>query len=292
MADTAGTVEIPGVGSRRASRFSHEAMATVFSLLVIHDDRRYAHQAAAAAWAECDRLEQEFSRFIENSDISRLNGLPLNSSITIGMDTYECLRISSEITMATGGAFDVTLGTAVRPAGSAPEPPFLFDPHTYTVTRTHPRAQIDLGGIGKGYAVDRIAGLLDEWEIPAALVSGGRSSVLALDPPPGEKGWRVSISHPATGTVLKELNLVRRCLSGSGLEKGEHILDPRTGKPVTGRIAAWSLCPAAAEGDALSTAFMVMDEEETGRFCKQRDECAAMIVDDHGEFRLFGECSP
>lgn len=288
MGDTADSLEIPGKRTHHAFRFGHEAMATLFSLLIIHEDRVYAHQAAAAAWAECDRLEQEFSRFIENSDISRLNALPVNDSVTIGVDTYECLRIAGELTLATGGAFDITLGTGYGPAQREPAPPFMFDPDTYRVTRTHPRAQIDPGGIGKGYAVDRIAELLNEWEIRTALISGGRSSVLALDPPPGEEGWPVSISHPRSGKALKELSLSRQCLSGSGLEKGEHIVDPRTGKPVTHRIAAWSLCPTAAKGDALSTAFMVMGEHAIACFCWERPEYGAMIIGTHRELQLFG----
>lgn len=265
-------------------RVTHEAMAAVFTLLISHEDQRYAHQAAAAAWSECDRLERELSRFIENSDISRLNSLTLHQRTVIGVDAGECLRRCGELKSATKGAFDVTIGTAAPLPGAAAAPPFAFDPDTWTVTRLHPRAVIDLGGFAKGYAVDAIAGLLKEWEITSVLISGGRSSVLALEPPPGQEGWNVTVSRPGTREVLETLTLARCCLSGSGLQKGAHIINPATGEPVTGTRAAWALSPDASAGDALSTAFMVMDQEDIAAFVGSHPEYGAMILRADGQF--------
>jgi thiamine biosynthesis lipoprotein len=133
--------------------------------------------------------------------------------------------------------------------------------------------------MGKGYAVDQMAKLLREWSIDVALVHGGYSSVLALDAPPDMKGWPVTLSHPGKQkTTLAKLYFHGRALSGSGLQKGQHIIDPRTGRPVKAKRAAWSSAPDAATGDALSTAFMVMDPDEIEEYCRRHPDVAAMII--------------
>ena len=95
-------------------RFSHEAMATTFELLIVHEDKRYASQAAVAAFDEVDRLENELSRFLENSDVTRINNLPAHQSLQLGLDTFECLKIAKRIYNETNGAFDVTIGTLLK----------------------------------------------------------------------------------------------------------------------------------------------------------------------------------
>ena len=92
-------------------RFYHEAMATTFEVTILSEDSRYAQQAARAAFDELDRLEAELSRFIENSDISRINNLAANQPLRIGLATFECLQLSVEIYNDTNGAFDITFGS-------------------------------------------------------------------------------------------------------------------------------------------------------------------------------------
>jgi thiamine biosynthesis lipoprotein len=108
--------EIPLVKSSLDSvsgirRFSHEAMATTFEVIILHEDARYAQQAARAAFDELERLEADLSRFIENSDISRINNLTANQPLLVGLDTFECLQLSTEMYDRTKGAFDVTVGS-------------------------------------------------------------------------------------------------------------------------------------------------------------------------------------
>ena len=139
--------------------------------------------------------------------------------------------------------------------------------------------QIDLGGIGKGYAVDKLAELLREWSINVALVSGGYSSVLALDAPEGMKGWPLTLRNPANRKqILAKPFLHNRALSGSGIKKGGHIIDPRKAQPVEGKIASWSCTSNAAMADALSTAFMIMDSDEIEKYCSDHPDNAAMII--------------
>lgn len=284
---------IPGM-----KRFSHEAMATTFEVIVIHEDEKYARQAAAAAFEEVNRLEAELSRFIDNSDISRINNLPANKPLLLGLDAFQCLQLSCQIYAETEGAFDVTIGPLLncwRNKDGSPRIPsreevnrarqrtgtnlLQLDEDKYTIELLAAPIQIDLGGIGKGYAVDRMAELLREWSIDTALISGGYSSVLALDGPAGTKGWPLTISNPIQRKeILARPHLTERALSGSGLKKGQHIIDPRSMRPVKGKIAAWSSAPDAAKADALSTAFMVMSPQQIEQYCSKNPDIMAMIM--------------
>jgi thiamine biosynthesis lipoprotein len=284
---------------RDVRRFSHEAMATVFEVHGLHPDERYAAQAAQAAFNLVDRLERELSRFLPNSDIARINRLAAGESARVSPSTLECLVVARHIFDLTGGAFDVSIGTGL--------PSLELDPNGFLVRATKGGVQVDLGGIGKGYAVDRMAELLEEWGLGLALVHGGFSSVLALDPPTGHDGWPLTLSDPsAPSRVLARLSVRQTALGASGLRKGDHIVDPRTGEPARGRLAVWVAVPrpevagtealadegprvaAAAVTDALTTAFMLLDLDEIEGLCARSPGLEAWILPEaadgpHGE---------
>lgn len=284
---------IPGM-----KRFSHEVMATTFEVVIIHDDEKYARQVAAAAFEEVNRLEAELSRFIENSDISRINNLPANQPLVLGHDAFKCLQLSCRIYVETNGAFDVTIGPPMNLRRNENGSPRItteqelhrarqhtgtnllqLDEDEHTIKLLSSPVRIDLGGIGKGYAVDRMAELLLEWSIDTALISGGYSSVLALEAPAGTKGWPLSLSNPANPKeILARPNLHGRALGSSGLKKGQHIINPRTNQPVKNKLAAWSSAPDAATTDALSTAFMVMSIDEIEQYCSSHPEISTMVM--------------
>ncbi len=279
-------------------RFVHEAMATTFEVIVQHEDRAYAQQAARAAFDELDRIEGEMSRHLETSDVTRINHLPAGQAVQVGLDTFACLTISAKVHAQTGGAFDVTVGFLVdcwldqekKPKTPSPgELQFarehtgmhliLFDEPTHAVALTKSPVRVDLGGIGKGYGVDRMAEMLREWSIDRALIHGGFSSVLAMDAPRGASGWPVTLSHPSNrDRTLACLELERVAVSGSGVEKGRHIIDPRIARPVEGKLAAWSMAPDATRADALSTAFMVMTAEEVEDYCAEHPAVRGLLV--------------
>ena len=91
--------------------FQHEAMAAVFEIYIVHEDLEYAEQAARAAFRAIDKLEAQLSRFVENSDISRINNLKAGHSTVVGLDTFECLELCVQINKDTFGAFDITVGS-------------------------------------------------------------------------------------------------------------------------------------------------------------------------------------
>ncbi len=266
-------------------RFSHEAMATVYELYIVSADSGYASQAARAAFDLIDRLENELSRFIPNSDISRVSQLAAGEETQIGAAALECLVIARHMFELTGGRFDVSIGTGLLS--------LEIDAEASIVRATRGGVRVDLGGIGKGYAVDLIGELLDEWELGEALVHGGFSSVLALEGPSGAAGWPLTLSDPnRPSRVLTRLNVHQAALGASGIRKKDHIVDPRTGVPVRGRLASWAAVPrpatgsagdgprlaAAAVTDALTTALMMLSPEEIGELCKRSPGLEAWIL--------------
>jgi len=279
-------------------RFSHQAMATTFEIIIQHEDARYAEQTAWQAFDELDRLEGELSRFIENSDISRINNLPAGQPLLIGLAAFECLQLSAQIHAETHGAFDVTIGSLLkcwlnkdRTLRSPSEGELnlarrrtdmnliKLNEATVSVELMTSPVQIDLGGIGKGYALDVMAELLRDWSIETAVIHGGFSTVLAMSAPAGTKGWPLTLSNPLhRSKTLAYVHLQNRAVSGSGVQKGQHIIDPRTGRPAAGCRAAWACAGDGATADALSTAFMVMSPEEIERYCVRHPDTLAMVI--------------
>ena len=289
-------------------RFSHEAMGTFFEIFIPGSDSDYAGQAAREAFREIDRLERLFSRFDRASEISRINRLPPGGEIAVGIETFDCLSLAESVRLETDGAFDINARVAGRkgpdgePAGrpSYPGPlgaafELIRDAGNYLVRRPAnlppelPAPDLDLGAIGKGYAVDRALEVLRDWGVSDALIHGGTSTALAAGSPvPGDLGgWPVGVGAGwpcAPASVL----LSGRALSGSGTEvKGEHILDPRTGRPARGFLAAWASAPSAALSDALSTAFFIMSLDEIEACAGRNPEVWACLVVSYGDVRIF-----
>jgi thiamine biosynthesis lipoprotein len=275
---------------RDVRRFSHEAMATVYEVYALHPDPGYAAQAAQAVFDLIDRLEGELSRFRTNSDITRINHLAAGEHTRVSPSTLECLAIARHMFDLTDGAFDISIGTGLAS--------LELDPDAFVVCATVSGVRVDLGGIGKGYAIDLAGELLEEWDLGTVLVHGGFSSVLALDPPPGTEGWPLTLSDPTTpGRVLARLSPRQTGLGASGIRKKDHIVNPRTGTPVRNRLAAWVTVPrpeahsveaageggrrlaAAAVADALTTAFMMMSPAEIEHLCAHGPGVEAWILE-------------
>ncbi len=282
---------------QQAHRFTHYAMGTVFEIRCIHEDAVYAGKAAQAAFDLIDHIEIELSQHRSSGDVARVNRLKSGSSTQVGPWAMECLLIAGYFYRQTGRAFDISLGSGLEQ--------LELLPRQSSVCAHKDGIHLDLGGIGKGYAIDRAAELLDEWGIRQALLHGGYSSVLALEAP-AECGWPLTISFPGAGsnTVLRHIWAQRESWSGSGIRKKDHIIDPRSGNPVRNRPAAWvsgrldALAGAfprreisglpedffetgnspSSIAETLSTAFMILSLDEIASFCMKHPGVEAHIL--------------
>ncbi len=284
-------------------KFARRAMNTQFEIFLHTPEREYAAQAAAAAFDELIALESRLSRFLPNSEISAINALQPEESLVLSEETFDCLQRCFALMRATAGAFDITLGAQVDAAraGRTPGrrenirpaedwPPLRLDAGNFSVTRLGEAAfHLDLGGFGKGYAVDRMLEILEEWEAGPALVHGGRSSLRAGTAPAGRAGWEVQLSAPDSGQVLASGSIAGRAMGASGLQKQGHIIDPADGRPLrSGKRAVWVVTDDAATADALSTAFMIMPPTAVHDYCAAHPGLAALIYAE-GRLMRFGD---
>jgi FAD:protein FMN transferase len=254
--------------------FSHEAMTTYFEVIIAHQDQEYARQAATTLFREIDRMEELLSHYNPGSDVGQINLLEAGKSTRVSFETFECLEKALWAHKASGGLFDPTVGTGIEH--------LTMERSTFSVGwKSTGNGQLDLGGIGKGYAIDLTAELLKDWEIENAVISGGTSTVLALGNAPGKAdGWPIGIAGDwGKARGFSKIQMKNRALSGSGTEvKGAHIINPKTGKAAQEHLNAWALHPSAALSDAMSTAFMMMPEASIRQLCAETPALSAVII--------------
>ncbi|HMG84227.1 MAG TPA: FAD:protein FMN transferase [Terracidiphilus sp.] len=257
-------------------------MATHFQVRINCDERTYGAQAAQAGFDLVDLLEARLSRFRSNSDITRIGDLAPGEKMRLSEPAFACLQIAERMERATHGAFCAT-PAALKSQVSLPKWDLAQDEQS--ILCLSGQLQFDLGAIGKGFALDRVAELLNRWDCPSFLLNAGGSSVLAGDPPPETPGWSCGFGEDnASQRVL----LTHASLSGSGLAvQGPHILDPRNGRTASRQTRAWALADTAAESDALSTACMVLSEPELEEVLAQNDSWLAFLETDDG-YRPLG----
>ncbi|HXK58911.1 MAG TPA: FAD:protein FMN transferase [Acidobacteriota bacterium] len=297
---------------QRLLRFSHQAMATYFEVIIDDDDETYARQAAQEVFAEVDRLETLLTRFRPSSDLSQVNRLKPGESVIVTPDLFECLSIAQEMYEKTGGAFDPTVGSLMKLLrGEKRQTPEVTDEQRskalaqvgmkriqldrsrVTVTLAPSQGSspdvsvgLDLGGIGKGYALDKGAEILQDWGIERALLHAGTSTAVSIGAPrtsaPGleRKGWLLGTGGEWREAVgFGAVVLENQALSGSSTRvRGEHVLDPRTGYPARSHLAAWAIAPSGAVADALSTAFMVMSTSEVFHLCESMPGVGGLVI--------------
>lgn len=274
-------------------RFSGVAMATRWHIRICGDDETEAARAADEAFSRLVELENLLSRFVASSDVSRVNALRRGEKIRLHAETRDCLIVAQRIARETGRAFDPTAGTlidfwknrarerAACTGGFCEEMPAwreAFENFRFGTLALHEDgliecvesgAKIDLGGIGKGFALDTLAETLRLWGIRRALLAAGGSTMLALDAPENAAGWKIGL-----GGAQKFRLLANAALSSSGTEfQPTHLVDPRTGLPAAPRHGnVRAVAPTAAEADALSTALFVMNDAERADFLAAHPE--------------------
>jgi thiamine biosynthesis lipoprotein len=288
-------------------RFSRRAMATTFEILFPFGTSE-ATSAAEAALDEIDRLEDKLSVYRPESEVSRLNQRATLEPVPVEENLFQLLSDCARLTQETSGAFDVSIGALIkawgfyRRAGRVPSVEervavsqrvgmnkIVLDPQKRTAHFLQPELEINLGSIGKGYALDRAAGILRRRGIRSALLHGGHSSVYAIGNfKDSSRGWPVGIRHPwnpehrlavtwLRGQALGTSAATFQHLEHAGRKLG-HILDPRTGWPAESLASASVLAPTAAEADALATAFFILGVDKARLYCENHPEIGAVLL--------------
>jgi thiamine biosynthesis lipoprotein len=264
-------------------------MGCAYSIAVYGREARSLPRIVNEAFDEVDRIDRLMSHYKLDSALSRLNREGREAALRpVAVETElfdfiaECLRYSRE----SDGAFDITLGPLMkawgffRGEGRIPTEAelaearnrtgyrhVLLDRDARTIRFDRSGVELDLGGIAKGYAVDRAVALLKQHGIERALVSACGSTIYGLGAPPGASGWSVKLQDPiSTRKVAATVRLKNQALSVSGsyekffeLEgvRYSHIMDPRTGRPVQGVLSVAVVTDTATAGDALDNVFFV-----------------------------------
>src|SRR6266850_1156583 len=245
---------------------AHQAMGTEFTLVAYGDDPRHLAAVGNEVFEEIDRLEGQMSIYKPKSELSIINRTAASRSVCVEPKLFELLVNAVDHSQSTGGAFDVTAGPLMKtwgffrgkgrvPAGSEIAQVLRRVGYRHLHLKRAERTirfdveglEVDLGAIGKGYAVDRAVDILRRYGITRALVSSGTSSLYALGAPPGARAWSIS------------------------------ILNPSTGKPVENMLAAIVLAPYACDADALSTAFYVMGVERSREYLATHRDLTALF---------------
>jgi thiamine biosynthesis lipoprotein len=290
---------------------ARNAMATRFEVVLYGDDVRALRAAGEEALEEIARIEAQLSLYQPASEVAHLNGRAAREPVRVTPGVFALLQHAKRISEETSGAFDITVAPLVRcwgfmrGGGRTPLPGELaeargkvgmnlvrLDEADSTVRFAQEGVMLDLGAIGKGYAVELAAGVLREAGVGSALLHGGSSTVYALGHPPDADRWKVAIdgpprrqdtrASPLALVLLKDESLSVSAVWGKSFQAGGkvfgHVLDPRTGRPVTGALLAAVILPSATETDALSTALLVAGSSGHGQIARLRQGMRTLLA--------------
>jgi thiamine biosynthesis lipoprotein len=244
------------------------AMGTVFEVFLAGADDEHLEAAASAAEEESRRLETVLSRFDPSSEIHRINRETSSRPLRLDVDVWELLAACDGYRRRTAGYFDITTGSATE---CLPDQRLEFDAAARTIRRTVLEVQLDLGGIGKGYALDRMGQLLRANGVSSGLLNAGTSSILAL----GLDLWPIDFRDPAddTGVPIGWVHLsAGGCSCSAARRPGQEvsdIIDPMRRVPVAGRAGCVVLAATATEAEALSTALLAMGRARAIHYLEQ-----------------------
>lgn len=271
---------------------ARHAMATRFEI-VLHGHNPVALRAAAEeALDTIERLENVLSLYRPVSEIAEINARASREPVRVSVPVFRLLEHALRLCEESGGAFDITVGPLMRcwgfvndagrvPAGADLEAARArvgwqsvdLDAGNRTVRFAKEGMMLDLGAIGKGYAIDQAAELLREAGVTSGILHGGTSSIHAIGHPPEADAWKVAIRHPADalpesgGPEMPVVDLRDEALSVSAVwgrsfqtddRRFGHVIDPRTGQPAGDAVLAAVALPSTTESDALSTALLTL----------------------------------
>lgn len=271
---------------------SRVSMACTYSIVAYGDDEQKLKATVTAAFDEVDRIDRLMSHYKPDSPLSQLNREATQRPVKTDPELFnfiaECLRYSRE----SNGAFDITLGALMkawgffRGEGRLPNDAELqavrkkigwqhvrLNSPDQTIHFDGEGVELDLGGIAKGYAVDRAVAILKQHGILRALLSAGGSTIYGLGAPPDRAAWEVQLQDPHDARkIALTVRLKDRALSVSGSaekffelngKRYSHIMNPRTARPVMNVLSVAVLAPSGTMGDALDNAFYVQGVRQT-----------------------------
>jgi thiamine biosynthesis lipoprotein len=269
---------------------SRVSMGCVYTIASYGHDLAQLREAAADALDEVDRIDRLMSHYKKDSELSRVNREAANAPVKVAPELFdfiaECLRYSRE----SEGAFDITVGPLMKAWGffrgegrmpseaelaiarnSVGYQHVILNRKDGTIFFDKAGVQLDLGGIAKGYAVDRAVAVLKRRGVTSALISAGGSTTYAMGAPPGKPAWEIEIQDPvARDKIATKVRLKDQALSVSGSyekffelngKRYSHIMDPRTGWPVQGVLSVTVITGDGLSGDALDNVFYVLGVE-------------------------------
>jgi FAD:protein FMN transferase len=296
-------------------RVHREVMACRFEV-VIPGEAGDQIPHAQAALDEADRLEQLMTIFRQSSELSHINATAHERPVPAGAELFGLLDTCASLHHSTGGTFDITSTSFshtwgfLRREGRLPTAAEIaeararvgmhlveLDGAAMSVYFRRPGVALNLGAIGKGFALDRLAELLHRRGVRHALLSAGASSVLGIGG--ARRPWEVDLRSMTTGGRLARLRVVTGAIgtSGAGEQFFEvdgvrygHVIDPRSGWPATGVVSASVVTRSAAIADALSTAFFIGGISLAKHYCADHPDVLAIVTPDDEERRpmVFG----
>lgn len=282
-------------------------MGTEISVYLWHDDPVVGRQAVAAIFAEVARLDQLMSTYIEDSRISEINRHAAERPVEAGDELFRLILRSLDISVLTRGAFDITYDSVGQHydfrAGKRPDPATLADEVQLinyrfveadrtagTIKFLRPGVRINLGGIAKGYAVERGIEVAQRFGVHNARVTAGGDTRLLGDRL--GQPWMVGVQNPRDqGEVAVTIPLGDEAISTSGdyerffIEDGEryhHIIVPSTGTPAGDIRSATIIGPDAVLTDALSTSVFIMGVDQGLRLISTLPDYEGIVIDADG----------
>jgi len=271
---------------------SADAMGTAYSVVAYGTDRGRLESAVAEALDEARRLDQMLSNYKPDSELSEVNRFAADRPVPVSDEFFQLLAACVEYSRESEGTFDITVGPLMKVwgfykgSGHLPHRAevrgalemvgyrnIILDATNKTVRFARPGMELDPGGIGKGYAVDKMAALMRHDGVVAALISGGGSSIYAIGAPPGEAGWKIAIKDPHDPSKKAgEAILKNESMSTSGnYEKyfwaegkiWSHIMDPRTGFPAEGTLSVSLITPRTIDSEAWAKPYYILGRDWT-----------------------------
>jgi FAD:protein FMN transferase len=283
-------------------------MGTVYEIAAYDPSAERASAAIDEAFAEIVRLDGVLSNYRPQSDLSRLNRDGHFHAVKVPGDLYRVIQASMQYSRLSGGKFDITVAPLVDMWKAALGGDHVFSPAEreklrecvgYQKIRLIPPdavefrsscMRIDLGSIGKGYAVDRAVEILRSNGIENALVDAGQSSIYGIGAPPGQRAWEVHLRDPSRRvdpTVMLSGNSVSTSEqtppSLLGNETAGHIIDPENGKPLATKYALSVVAKTGTASDALSTTLLLLGPEKGKAMVEGIADAAAIWVAADGE---------